>query len=89
MKRKGVINLEDNKKISQDDVLALLCLSSYNFIRKSNLSFIKFYDSKYKRIERKLIQHKEKEPLKCFKKAHADWNEQLNSLTLELNKTLC
>lgn len=80
MKRKGVINLEDNKKISQDDVLALLCLSSYNFIRKSNLSFIKFYDSKYKRIERKLIQHKEKEPLKCFKKAHADWNEQLNSL---------
>lgn len=75
------------KKLTTDEALVQIFGASYKFIFDNTKLFISFYEIKYKRLQRELIDHEESEPLKIFKKRHEEWESKSEQLKVELETT--
>lgn len=53
----------------------------------NTLTLIRFYDNKYKLLQSEITKHEENEPLIIFKRAHKNWKNRKDKLSIELEKT--
>lgn len=79
--------MEKKQKLTTEEALAQLYVSTYKFSHDNTFNIIKLYDVKYKMLKNKMIEHEEKEPLKFFKKTHKNWEIKKDKLNLELEIT--
>lgn len=79
--------MKKKKELSTEEALAEVFATTYNFVFESTRISIKFYENKYKRLQREMIDLEEDEPLKIFKKSHKNWEIKKEQLNNELEKT--
>lgn len=79
--------MENKKELSTEEAFAEVFATTYNFVFESTRISIKFYENKYKRLQREMIDLEEDEPLKIFEKSHKNWETKKEQLNIELEKT--
>lgn len=68
------------KKLSTEEALGELFVSTYKYLDETTKSTITFYENQYKMYQRYIVEHLEEEPPKLFKKAHLKWKKKLDDL---------
>ncbi len=79
--------MKKKQELTSEEAMAQVFATSYKFVFESTRSFIELYENKYKFLQREMIEHEEKEPLKIFKKTHKNWELKKEELNIELEKT--
>jgi len=72
---------------SKEDAFVELFKSSLDYISKTNDLDIKIIENDIKILQQEIEFKKMEEPLKLFKNAHKKWEEELETLHLELSNT--
>lgn len=76
------------KKLSDEEIIAKLYVTNYNYVMDSFNNSIKLYEAKSKFEYEMLSIEKENEPLKIFKRKHIEWENRIKELEIKYDKTL-